>query len=575
MPTQTIDPEIGAEIDRFEAALAEHLRGDLPEARWRPFRLVHGIYGQRQGGTFQMVRIKIPSGIITADQLELVADIARDRARGLAHLTTRQDIQLHWVELAGVPALMRRLAEGGMTTREACGNAVRNVAAEVLAGVSPVEAFDVTPYACAVSDFLIRHPRTQGLPRKFKIAFSGSDDDAGQAAFNDIGAIARVRDGERGFEIRVGGGLGVQPHPADLLHDFLPASRLCAAAEAIVRVFDRTGERADRKRARMKYVLMRIGIDAFRAEYEKEMKDVLEGERGKPFPDLEAYVERFVRPPSGIRPPSEAPGGLAGDAWFGANVIAQKQPGYYAVTAWVRMGDIREDRLRALAELARRFAGGEARISNEQNFVLRWVSGQDLPALRDALQALGLADPNAGSVFDVTSCPGTTTCGLGITNSKGLGVALVEFLSRNRARFASVPGLRIKISGCPNSCGQHHIAPIGLYGCAREVGSRAVPQAMLLWGGSLGADPRIGKIVMKLPAKRIPEAISRLVELYRAERADGETFPAFAGRIDRARVRAVIEDLAVIDEADEDLFRDFGEEAPFSLGGVGPGECAS
>ncbi|MBI2920398.1 MAG: nitrite/sulfite reductase [Planctomycetes bacterium] len=575
MNTAEIQSELLEDIEAFESALRKFQAGELPENEWRPFRLVRGIYGQRQGGTFQMVRVKIPAGIATADQLEMVAGLSRDFSRGYCHLTTRQDIQIHWVDLARVTAFMRRLAEAGMTTREACGNAVRNVAAEVLAGVSPQEAFDVTPYAHAVSDFLMRHPRTQGLPRKFKIAFSGSDDDAGQAAINDIGCIARLRGGERGFEVRVGGGLGTQPHPALLLHEFLPADRLCASAEAIVRVFDRTGERKDRRRARLKYVMMRIGIDGFREEYERELKDVLEGERGKPFPDLDAYVERYARTPTGVRAPSEAPAAAADSEWFRANVQAQKQPGYYAVTAWVRMGDITSDRLEALAGVARRFAAGEARISNEQNFVLRWVAGQDLPAVQRELEALDLAAPNSGSVFDVTSCPGTTTCGLGVTNSKGLGHALVDFMNRNRPRFTSIPDLRIKISGCPNSCGQHHIAPIGLYGCARTVGGRAVPHALLLWGGSVGSDAQIGKIVIKLPAKRVPEAVSRLVEFWRSEHAEGEGFSAFARRVDRVRVRAVLEDLSVVDERDEDLFRDYGEEQAFSMGEMGPGECAS
>lgn len=562
------------DIASFESALRSFLDGSLPDERWRPFRLVHGIYGQRQGGTWQMVRVKLPAGIVTSDQLDRCADLASEFGRGILHVTTRQDFQVHWVPLDCVPAFMRGLAEAGLTTREACGNAVRNVAAEALAGVHPAEAFDVTPYAHALSAFLLRHPATQGLPRKFKIAFSGTDDDAGQAAINDIGLIARLRGRERGFEVRVGGGLGVQPHPALLLHDFLPATRLCASAEAIVRVFDRTGERKDRKKARLKYVLMRLGIDGFREEYERELALVLGGERLKPFPDLDAAVQRFLRPPQGLRPPSEAPAAVADTDWFRANVLAQKQPGYYAVTAWVRMGDIDAPRLRALAEVARRYAGGEVRLTNEQNLAMRWVAGQDLPAVREALEPLGLASPNANSVFDVTSCPGTTTCALGVTSSKGLGDAIVAYLERNRPAFAAVPGLRIKISGCPNSCGQHHIAPIGLYGCSKNVAGRDMPHALLLWGGALGSAARIGQVVVKLPAKRVPEAISRLVELWRAERTGGEDFAAFSQRVPKARVKDLLADLTNTEGADESLFYDYGEDRPYSAATAGPGECS-
>lgn len=568
------DPEFLEDISVFENAMRSFLAGTLPDEKWRPFRLVNGIYGQRQGGTWQMVRIKLPAGIASSDQLERSADLAQEFGRGLVHLTTRQDFQIHWVPLERVPDFMRGLAESGMTTREACGNAVRNVAAEALAGVNPAEAFDVTPYANAVAEFLLRHPKTQGLPRKFKIAFSGSDDDAGQAAINDIGCIARIRGRERGFEVRVGGGLGVQPHPAQLLHEFLPATQLCASAEAIVRVFDRTGERKDRKKARLKYVLMRLGIDGFREEYEKELKEVLGGERLKPFPDLDSFVQRFAAPPLALRAPSEAPASVADSEWFRANVLPQKQPGYYAVTAWVRMGDITSANLRSFAGAVRRYAGGEVRITNDQNFVLRFVAGQDLEALRAELEPLGLAAANANTVFDVTSCPGTTTCGLGVTNSKGLGDAIVSYLERNRPLFANVPGLRIKISGCPNSCGQHHIAPIGLYGCSKNVNGRDMPHALLLWGGAVGPFARIGNVAVKLPAKRVPEAVSRLIGLWREERQDGEDFGAFSRRVDKARVKETLADLAATDGADESLFYDHGEDKPFSAATAGPGECS-
>jgi sulfite reductase (ferredoxin) len=339
-------------------------------------------------------------------------------------------------------------------------------------------------------------------------------------------------------------------------------------------VFDRTGERKDRKRARLKYVMMRLGLDGFREEYERELKDVLGGERLKAFPDLNEYVQRFAAPTGALRPPSEAPADLAETDWFRANVLTQKQPGYYAVTAWVKVGDIDSARLRSFAGVVRRFAGGEARITNEQNFVLRYVAGQDLPALKQELEALGLADPNANSVFDVTSCPGTTTCGLGITNSKGLGEAIIAFLERNRAQFASVPGLRIKISGCPNSCGQHHIVPIGLYGCSKTVNGRDMPHALLLWGGAVGPFARIGQVAIKLPAKRVPEAISRLVTLWREERNDAEDFSAFSRRVDKARVKEALNDLAATENADESLFYDHGEDKPFSAEAAGLGECS-
>lgn len=573
------DPVVKAEIDNFEKeALAWRAGGGLGDD-FRPFRLQHGTYGQRQANV-QMMRIKVPHGTLTPDQLHAIADCAElYTIRKLGHVTTRQAIQLHFVLLEDAPKVMRRLAEVGVTTREACGNTVRNITADPLSGIADDCVFDITPYAEAAMRYFLRNPISQKLPRKFKISYSASPADRGLIPIHDIGLMAVERGGEQGFRVSVGGGLGAAPRVADVLVDFIPVREQLRTTEAVIRVWDRLGERRNKNKARIKFLIAKLGIDEFRRLYETELATlppaIDERYRAPDFTLLEeppAYGSHASR--SGG--PAQPRDGF--DVWRRTNALKQKVAPYHTVYVLLPIGDVTGDQMHALAEIARTYAGGHIRTAAAQNFVLRWVHEDDLPAVHAALADIGLAEDHAMTISDVMTCPGADTCSIGVTSSKGLGSELRSRIRAGNGRYRDplVDEIRIRISGCPNSCGQHHVADIGFYGMAIRMGERQVPAFQLLLGGSPHGEGRLAKFTMKLPAKHVPDAVEKLLDAYIEERQEGEKFAAWSGRVGTPHVQELLAEYKVVPQFNEDpmAYVDWGQSKLFTLDDMGEGECA-
>jgi len=567
-----------ADIDDFVDHLRRFESGELSPDQFKVYRLTRGTYGQRQQNV-NMLRVKIPQGVLAAPQVDRLADIADEYSRGFGHVTTRQNVQFHFVPLARVPEAMERLNEVGLTMREACGGTVRNVTACALAGVCNGAAFDVTPYGQAVTRHFLRNPICQALPRKFKIALSGCGDDCAQGAINDVAILARVRNSERGFELRVGGGLSTSPEDAHPLEEFVPADRLLPVLEAVVRVFDRTGNRQNKSRARLKYVIRKLGMDGFRKEYEAELAKIDADGRGR----IAIDVSNEVRPDAVLRlraPVRQTASEDGFERFYASNCIKQRQSGYYAVIARLDRGDITSAQLRGVAKLARQFSDGTVRLSNEQNLVFRFVPEASLTALHAELVALGLGRFGARTIHDVTSCPGSDTCNLAVTRSRELTSAVEQALGAATGAAAeavkAAESLDIKISGCPNSCGQHHVAALGFHGTMRRVGGQTVPEYQLHLGGGIAREgATFGRQIVKLPARRVPAAVIRLLELYQKERTEGEAPLAYFRRVEADVVKNAVADLAAFDAATapaEDWL-DHGDDAPFKVA-IGQGECA-
>jgi sulfite reductase (ferredoxin) len=563
-------PEIKQDIEDFQNNLLAYFRNELEPAAFKRFRLVRGIYGQRQPG-LQMVRVKIPYGRLTSAQLRVCGEVAATFGCGLGHVTTRQDIQFHFVPLPRVPAFLRAIGAVGLTTREACGNTVRNVTACLLAGVCPHEAFDVTPYAAAVSRYFLRHPLAQALPRKFKIAFSGCAADCAMGGINDIGLTAiRNPQSDIGFRMVVGGGLGPSPEVAHLLYEFVRVDELIPTCEAIIRVFDREGNRNSRNTARLKFVIRRLGITQFREEVEKGRVHLGNWEAQK-------LGNEFREDAPAVKDiPDVAPSNTTKCLrWLAQNVAPQRQEGYAIVTLHLPRGDITSEQFAALADVADQFSDSSVRTTHQQNIVLRWIRQEHLPALFNALDAIELAEPIAQTIVDVVSCPGADSCRLGITKSRGVAAALMDAL-QHEAHAEDLKGVTIKASGCPNACGQHWIATIGLHGAAmKAAGGKQIPAYQLMLGGAIGqGETRLGKPIARVPARRVPEAVRRLIALYRSEKQADEDFPTFAARVDVQRVRGLVADLQTPIPTDaEPLFVDFGDAQDFKVE-TGEGECA-
>ena len=583
LPGQTsLEPESWAddgEIDTFDLFVKRFWRGEITPEEFKRFRLQHGVYGQRQEGV-HMVRVKIPWGGLTARQLERLAELAEAAPRGVGHITTRQNIQFHFVRPAEVTATLRRLADVGLTTREACGNTVRNVVACPHAGVSPEESFDVTPYAEATARFLLRNPMNQNLPRKFKISFSGCQDQCGLAPIQDIGAVAAVR-GENGasrpgFRLYVGGGLGPSPQVAQPLEEYTPVDELLVTVAAILRVFDRTGNRDNKNLARLKFVIRNLGMDKFRDLVLKEREGLRAVLAGK-IPPVVVPAE-LARPASGGVEHAGAPNGdPVYRRWWTTNVRPQKQSGYSLVTVRLTLGDVTAQQLRVLAFVARQFGDGWVRTTNQQNVLVRWVSSAHLASVYRLLKTAGLANPSADRLADITACPGADTCQLGITSSRGLALAIGEIFKNGHSHLADETGLRIKISGCPNSCGHHHIASIGFSGGSKEFDKQQVPTYQVFLGASLNLDAsKYARPAMKVPAKNAPALVGRLLDLYRAERLDGEKFEAFVERVGIRKVRETVKDLTDLPPQAEaaEAYLDWGGTEQFRVQ-TGVGECAS
>ena len=567
------------EIDTFDLFVRRFWAGEITPDEFKRFRLQHGVYGQRQEGV-HMVRVKIPWGGLTARQLERLAELAEVSPRGVGHITTRQNIQFHFVQPEDLTPTLRRLGEVGLTTREACGNTVRNVAACAHAGVAPDEPFDVTPYAEATARFLLRNPMNQNLPRKFKISFSGCSDHCGLPPIHDIGAVAVVR-GEngtsrRGFRLYVGGGLGPSPQVAQLLEDFTPAEELLVSIAAIIRVFDRLGNRDNKNLARLKFVIRNLGMDKFRDLVFKERNGFRAVLAGK-IPPVAVTPESDRPSPGGASNAGAPDGDPEYGRWWLTNVRPQKQTGYFMASVRLTLGDVTAQQLRVLAFVARQFADGGVRTTNQQNVLFRWVPGASLPAVYRLLKGVGLADPSADRLADITACPGADTCQLGITSSRGLALAIGDILRNGHAHLADEAGIRIKISGCPNSCGHHHIAGIGFSGGSKEFHGNQVPTYQVFLGASLNLDgTRYARPSLKVPAKNAPALVGRLLDLYHAERVNGEKFDGFVERVGLARVREAVKDLTELPTQAEapDAYIDWGDTELFRVK-TGVGECAS
>ena len=582
--TEPISPAIVEEIETFEAEALRLASGDVSSDLFRPFRLQYGIYGQRQAGV-QMVRIKIPFGGMTANQLRQVAELTERYATGVGHVTTRQDIQLHFVELQDVSTIMRGLAEVGLTTREACANTVRNVTACHLAGICQGEVFDVTPYAKTVALHLLRNPLNQSLPRKFKIAFSGCKQDCALTPIHDVGLLAAKRaDGAIGFRMVAGGGLGSAPRLAQVLREFTPMDELIPSIEAVIRVFDTLGNRKNRTKARMKFVIEKLGFEEFKRRWEEAYVS-MGYDRPTPEPiKLLSYPDEpvtLIMPTSAngskraVGQTNGAPAETPFEMWRRTNVVGQKQEGYVAAVTKLFMGDLTAEQMLHIADLAERYSNGNIRTTINQNMVIRWVPESRIADLYADLASQGLADPGAELVEDIIACPGTDTCGLGITSSKGLARALAEVFPAGRVP-EDLSDVTVKISGCHNSCAQHHIATIGLHGVGKRIGEHVAPFYELHVGGRVDGAAKIGQLVVKLPAKSVSAAITHLIAVYRRDRLAGEGLPAFVDRAGKIKLKDELIPYTIVPSFEEDptFYYDWEGEEEFVLEDLGPGECA-
>ena len=603
-----VPEDLANEIETFENQIELRKQGKIDEKVFAETRLRRGVYGQRYDngqrndgtGTKRlpypsdtltkgpdtvwdapgMQRIKIPFGGLTSAQMETLADLAEEYSDDVCHVTTRQDIQLHYIHIDDTPDLMRRLAAVGITTREACGNTVRNVTACPLSGVCQDEAFDVTPYAEACMRFLLGHPDAQDFGRKFKVAFSGCRQHAcGLVSMHDLGLIAVTRniDGrvERGFETYVGGGLGAVPHQAKLFDEFLPVAELLPLAQAIARVFARLGEKRNRARARIKFLVAQLGLEKFKGLVHEERALLSHDDQwSSHLADATSYSETPHKQPASLN--GSNPEGFGN--WSRTNVYFQRQAGYAVVTVALPLGDITARQMRRLADIARRYVGDSVRTTVEQNIVLRWVSAADLPNIYRELTSIGLGQSGSGTISDITACPGTDTCKLGIASSRGLAAELrSSFTNGTEELDPVVENLRIKMSGCFNSCGQHHIADLGFYGVSRTINGYSVPHFQVVLGGQWKANAgSFGLASGAIPSKRIPEVVKRITERFVADRQESETFQDFTRRIGKRELKEMLGDLVTVPThaENQEFYSDWGDPREFTLGDMGIGECA-
>ena len=564
------------EIDIFETELRRVQAGLVDEKIFTEFRLRHGVYGQRQDRV-QMQRIKIPMGRLSADQLVALADIAEEYAVGVLHVTTRQDFQCHFVDINDTPNLMRRLAAVGITTREACGNVIRNVTCCPCAGVCTDEVFDVAPHAQAMAHFMLRHPDAQNFGRKFKISYSGcSEHGCGLGRMHDIGAVARVRDGVHGFEVYVGGGLGSLPHQAKLYSDFMPADQMLPLAQAISRVFAKLGEKKNRAKARMKFLIAKQGIDEFKRLVEEERMRLPADPRweGELQLALEQLRDQPLKPPSRLDVGGSQTGQFA--EWLELNVHPQSQDGYSMVDIYLPLGDITSLQARQLADVSRQYVKDTLRTTVDQNLLLQWVSNADLPGLFADLAEIGLAETGAGRLKDVVACPGTDSCKLGITASRGLAAHLRKEFGNGMSAIAHRSDLKIKISGCFNSCGQHHIADIGFFGSVQRKKNDTAPVFQVTLGGSTRNNAEsYGLAVGKIPSQNVDKAIVRVTEFYNREKRGDETLSDVVARLGKTRVKQELAEFMELPTFEEspDFYRDIRQPWQYKRS-IGVGECA-
>lgn len=566
--TEIENPVVEKDIIELEQKIRLFKEGQIDEERFRSLRLARGVYGQRQFGV-QMIRIKLPYGKVSAAQLRRIADVSDEYSRGRLHITTRQDIQIHHVSLDRTPELWAELEKDDITLREACGNTVRNIVASELSGIDPQEVFDVRPYAHTLFRYFLRNPISQELGRKIKIAFSSSERDTGLTYMNDIGFIAKSHLGERGFQVVVGGGLGSQSREADVLYEFILADRIVAVAEAIVRIFERYGERTRRMKARLKFLIKDIGITEFKALVEQELQvvphPVLKTDWNI-FPQHEASAKPAPKTPS-IEDPKEY------SRWLKTNVIQQKQDGLFAIGVKVKLGDFYTDQARIIADLIKQFAGDELTLTLRQNFIIRHVRKDLLPYFYTQLRKIGLAESGYNTLLDVTACPGTDTCNLGISSSTGLALEVEKVMENEYPHLIAGEDLKIKISGCMNACGQHMMAHIGFQGMSiKSPDKRVLPAIQVLLGGAtLGnGKGRFADKVIKIPGKRGLVALRLILDDYQKS---GDDFLKYYDAKGERYFYDLLKPLGELENLTDDDFIDWGHSKPY-VKAVGIGECA-
>ena len=569
--TEIENPVVAKDIIELERKIRAYKEGKVDEERFRSLRLARGVYGQRQEGV-QMIRIKLPYGKVTGQQLERIASVSDEYSTGKLHITTRQDIQIHYVSLDRTPELWAELERDDVTLREACGNTVRNVTASETAGIDPNEPFDVSPYAHEVFQFFLRNPVCQEMGRKFKMAFSATDEDTGLTFMHDLGFIAKLQGEQRGFKVLLAGGLGSQPRQADVLYEFLQEDQLIPVIEGVLRIFDRYGERAKRLKARLKFLINDIGLETF--------IDLVEAERKalsyQSYPIDALLIDSKEIPVAAVEVPEvhiEDTDAYA--QWRLTNVLHQKQEGLFAIGVKVRLGDFSSDTARALAKLIKNYAANELRFTLRQSILIRHVKKELIPFFYQELKALGLADAGYNSTTDITACPGTDTCNLGIASSTGIANELERVLTTEYPQYVNNKALTIKISGCMNACGQHNMAEIGFQGMSIRTKDKLVAPALqvLLGGGVLGnGQGRFADKVVKIPSKRGPQALRLILDDYHTH-GDNASFLNYYDKVGKDYFYQLLKPLTTIDDLTPTDFIDWGNASAY-VKAVGVGECA-
>ena len=543
--------------------------GKLDEEKFRSLRLARGVYGQRQQGV-QMIRIKLPYGKVSSEQLRRISDVSEEYSIGRLHITTRQDIQIHFVDLNRTPELWAELEKSDITLREACGNTVRNVTASETAGIDVDEPFDVSPYAHALFQYFLRNPISQELGRKFKVSFSSSDADTGLSYMHDLGFIAKIENGVRGFKVMLGGGLGSQPRHADELYTFLPTDKIIPLMEGVVRVFDRYGERKSRAKARLKFLLKDLGLDGFKALLEEEQLAI---------PVKSFLIDATVYPEAQIAevaiPNVEIKDQKAFENWKSTNLIPQKQVGYVAIGIKVLLGDFYLKEARALADLVEKYAASEIRLSLRQNIIIPYVKEELVPFFYTELEKLGFTEAGYNKAIDITACPGTDTCNLGIASSTGIAEELERVMKEEYPDYINNPDVVIKISGCMNACGQHNMANIGFQGMSVRTKAKLVAPALqvLLGGGNIGnGEGRFADKVVKIPSKRGPEALRLILNDFDAN-GNGLSFPDYYAEKEQKYFYDILKHLSDVENLTPEDFIDWGNSEEY-VQAIGVGECA-
>ncbi|MBU2972849.1 MULTISPECIES: HEPN domain-containing protein [Zobellia] len=567
--TEIENPVVEKDILALEAKIRQFKEGNLDEEKFRSLRLARGVYGQRQPGV-QMIRIKLPYGKVTSKQLKRISDVSDEYSRGRLHITTRQDIQIHYVDLDRTPELWAELEKDDVTIREACGNTVRNVTASETAGIDVDEPFDVSPYAHALFEYFLRNPISQEMGRKFKVSFSASDADTGLSYMHDLGFIAKIQDGVRGFKVMLAGGLGSQPRHAELLFEFLVADQIIPLMEGVVRVFDRYGERKSRAKARMKFLLKDIGLDGFKQLLAEEQKAI----PVQSYPiDAEAYPKVEVAKVDA--PQVEIEDTEAFEIWKSTNLIPQKQEGYSAIGIKVLLGDFYTDKARLLADLVEQYAAGELRLSLRQNILIPYVANDLVPFFYNELKKLGFVEAGYNKAIDITACPGTDTCNLGIASSTGIAEELERIMKVEYPQYTSNPDVVIKISGCMNACGQHNMANIGFQGMSVRTKDKLVAPALqvLLGGGNDGnGNGRFADKVVKIPSKRGPEALRLILDDY-DQNGNGKSYADYYEEKGQMYFYDFLTPLSDVENLTAEDFIDWGNTERYEKA-IGIGECA-